>query len=173
MNVIKNRGEQLIKILQQSEGPVTGSELSQKLKVSRQIIVQDVALLRAAGMEVLATPQGYMLLKQDKLPDKRAVVAVQHSPDQTEAELFILVDNGLKVIDVIVEHPLYGELRGYLMLQCRADVQSFMGRLKSEGATLLSELTGGVHLHTVEYENAVNLRQAKDELDRQGLIIKN
>jgi transcriptional regulator of NAD metabolism len=170
--VIRDRGEQLIKILQQSAGPVTGSELSQRLKVSRQVIVQDVALLRATGVEVLATPQGYMLLKQDKPQAKRAVVAVQHSPDQTETELCIFVDNGIKVIDVIVEHPLYGELRGYLMLQCRADVQHFMGRLKSEGATLLSALTGGVHLHTVEYEDAGNLQKAKDELARKGFMIK-
>ena len=168
----RKRTEQLIKILQRSEHPVTGTELSRKLKVSRQIIVQDVALLRAAGTEILATPQGYVLLKHDGPQAKHAVLAVQHSPDQTETELCILVDNGLKVIDVIVEHPLYGELRGYLMLQCRADVQAFMNRLKVERATLLSALTGGVHLHTVEYEDAVGLEQARTALAQQGLIVR-
>jgi hypothetical protein len=168
----KNRGEQLIKILQRCERPVTGNELSRKLKVSRQIIVQDVALLRAAGTDILATPQGYVLLEHDKPRAKQAVLAVQHSPDQTETELCVLVDNGLRVIDVIVEHPLYGELRGYLMLQCRADVQNFMNRLKVQRATLLSALTGGVHLHTVEYEDVVGLEQARTELAQQGFMLR-
>jgi uncharacterized protein len=168
----RKRTEQLIKILQRSEYPVTGTELSRKLKVSRQIIVQDVALLRAAGTEILATPQGYMLLKPDRPQAKLAVLAVQHSPDQTEAELCILIDNGLKVIDVIVEHPLYGELRGYLMLQCRADVQAFINRMQVQRATLLSALTGGVHLHTVEYEDPAGLEQARTTLAQEGFLVR-
>ena len=80
----------------------------------------------------------------------RAILACRHAPERTEEELQILVDHGVKILDVIVEHPLYGELRGSLMIESRADVQDFLGQVSASRASLLSSLTGGVHLHTVE-----------------------
>jgi transcriptional regulator of NAD metabolism len=107
-------------------------------------------VLRAAGVEILATPRGYLLPRAH--PAHRALVAVRHTPEQTEDELTLLVDLGVKVVDVIVEHPIYGELRGSLHVASREDVRQFMEAVRRTGARLLSELTEGLHLHTLEAE---------------------
>jgi hypothetical protein len=86
--------------------------------------------------------------------------------------LNILVDHGVKVIDVIVEHPLYGELRGSLMIESRADVQDFVARWRTTKASLLSSLTRGVHLHTVEASRLEMIARAKAQLHDHGLLLK-
>jgi transcriptional regulator of NAD metabolism len=152
-------------------GPVSGSELARRFRVSRQCLVQDVAILRAGGAQILATPRGYRL-PEPAPRARRAILASRHEPERTEEELQILADYGVKVLDVIVEHPLYGELRGALMLESRADVRDFMERVSAEGATLLSSLTHGVHLHTVEASRPEMIERAKAELRRRGFLLK-
>jgi len=163
------RREKIIQILSKAAQPVSGSGLAKQLGVSRQVIVQDVAILRAKGYEVMATPQGY-LLPFSASDLHKAVLAVKHSPRETREELNIMVDHGLKVLDVLVEHPLYGELKGYLMLESRQDVNRFVERVEAEEATLLSSLTNGVHLHTVEYRRMEDLERARLELRRRGFL---
>jgi uncharacterized protein len=152
------------------KGPIPGNELARQFRVSRQCLVQDVAILRAAGEEILSTPQGY------RLPGARAahgaILACRHTPEQTEEELQILVDHGVKVIDVVVEHPLYGELRGALMLESRADVAEFLERWRAAGASLLSSLTRGVHLHTVEASKPEMIARAKAQLQARGILLE-
>jgi len=145
--------------------------MAKRLRVSRQCLVQDIAILRAAGEEIVATPRGY------RLPDAaseshRAVVACRHTPERTEEELQILVDNGVKILDVIVEHPLYGELRGSLMIESRTDVHDFLKRVKATHASLLSSLTGGVHLHTVEASRPQMIARALATLRQKGFLLK-
>jgi len=143
------RRRQILEKLAQAGQPVTGAELAREAGVSRQVIVQDIALLRAGGSQILATPRGYFL--QDDAHTKcRRTYAVRHDQEGLEQELLIMVDQGGTVLDVVVEHPLYGEIRGLLMLSCREDVYGFVNNLKHSGALPLSSLTGGVHLHTVE-----------------------
>jgi uncharacterized protein len=156
------------------KGVIAGSELARQFGISRQSLVQDVAILRASGKEILSTPQGYRLATVPTTLPKvhRAVLAAQHAPERTEEELHILVDNGVKVLDVIVEHPLYGELRGALMLSSRADVADFMKRWRGTKTTLLSSLTRGVHLHTVEAAKQESIERAKAELHARGLLLR-
>jgi transcriptional regulator of NAD metabolism len=151
--------------------PVAGSELAKQLHVSRQCLVQDVAILRARGQEILSTPQGYRLPRPQPALH-RATIACRHTADRTEEELNVLVDNGVKVLDVLVEHPLYGELRGGLMIESRADVSEFMERWRTTGATLLSSLTSGVHLHTIEASKPQLIARAKEELLARGILLK-
>lgn len=165
------RKKQLMDILANSQEPVSGRELADRLGVSRQVVVQDVAILRARGVEVLATSRGYMLHREPAPHTRRAVLATKHSPEETEEELFILVDHGVKVLNVLVEHPLYGELCGNLMLQSRMDVQRFLERVKAEQAALLSVLTDGVHLHTVEYQDSQSFEAALARLSEKGYLI--
>ncbi len=153
-------------------GPVHGDDLARRFRVSRQCLVQDVAILRAAGVEILSTPQGYRLPEQGKSPAHRATLACRHTPEQTEEELNILVDHGVRVLDVVVEHALYGELRGSLMIESRADVQDFLRRWKGTKANLLSSLTGGVHLHTVEASRPKSIAQAKARLHEAGILLR-
>jgi transcriptional regulator of NAD metabolism len=165
------RRRQILAWMRGHADPVRGSELARRFRVSRQCLVQDVAILRAAGEEIMATPRGYQI-PEPKEQAYRAVLACCHKPERTEEELETLVDYGVRVLDVIVEHPLYGELRGSLMLESRADVQDFLRRVRSSKATLLSALTGGVHLHTVEASRPEAISRAKAELRKRGFLLK-
>src|SRR3984957_21169726 len=106
-----DRRRKLWERIQNHKGVIAGSELARQFGISRQSLVQDVAILRASGKEILSTPQGYRLSTvPTSLPKvRRAVLASQHAPERTEEELHILVDNGVKVIDVFGEDPLRGE----------------------------------------------------------------
>jgi hypothetical protein len=102
----------------------------------------------------------------------RAILACRHDPQRTEEELQILVDHGVHILDVIVEHPLYGELRGPLMIRSRLDLQDFLKTVKSTKAMLLLSLTGGVHLHTVEAAREDLIERAKVQLRARGFLLK-
>lgn len=167
----EERRRQILSLLRQSERPLRGAELAARLGVSRQVIVQDIAVLRAAGEEVFATPLGYVLPRHGGKPRNRAVFACRHGRAEVQDELNALVDLGVRVIDVVVEHPVYGELRGVLMLESREDVREFMHRLEDGQAELLSALTKGVHLHTVEASRPEALEKARAELERLGHLL--
>jgi transcriptional regulator of NAD metabolism len=166
------RRRKLTKWIRAQASPVHGDDLARHFRVSRQCLVQDVAVLRAAGVEILSTPQGYRLPAQGNSPGHRATLACRHTPEQTEMELNILVDYGVRVLDVVVEHALYGELRGSLMIESRADVQEFLRRWSQTKASLLSSLTRGVHLHTVEATRPTNIAQAKARLLEAGILLR-
>ena len=152
--------------LKEAEGPLSAAALAKELSVSRQIIVGDVALLRAGGLDITATPRGYLL------PQSRAGVtctlACRHRGDQMEEELNAMVDQGCTVLDVIVEHPIYGQLTGPLRLSSRYEVEQFVARCREEEAAPLSQLTEGVHLHTLlcpDQGAADRVRTALEKLD--------
>jgi uncharacterized protein len=165
------RRRRIVERIRSHHGPFSGADLAKQLRVSRQCLVQDIAILRAAGEEIVATPRGYRLPENAK-DRHRAVLACRHAPERTEEELQILVDHGVKILDVIVEHPLYGELRGSLMLESRADVQDFLKQVKATHAALLSSLTRGVHLHTVEASRAEMIARARAKLRERGFLLK-
>jgi uncharacterized protein len=165
------RRRQIMGWLRSHGTPIRGGELAKHFHVSRQCLVQDMAILRAGGEEIMATPRGYQLPTTNKRVH-RAVIACKHEPERTEEELQTLVDHGVKILDVIVEHPIYGELRGALMLESRADVQEFLDHVRSSKATLLSALTGGVHLHTVEASRPDAIARARADLRKRGILLK-
>jgi len=167
----RDRRDRILELISSAREPITGAELAQQLGVSRQIIVQDMAILRARGAEIIATPRGYV---PGGRPGRRAiyteVLAVQHTREQIELELNALVDAGLRVLDVIVEHPVYGELRGSLLIESRADVRAFLQQLGA--AEPLSVLTRGVHLHTVEASRAGAIDEARQALRDLGILLE-
>ncbi|MGF7184205.1 hypothetical protein GGQ84_000285 [Desulfitispora alkaliphila] len=169
----ENRRQRLSKILKNSTGPVTGTSLAKELGVSRQVIVQDVALLRAAGEQVLATPQGYVLVATFGQIKVREKIACHHTgSQQLEEELSIIVKAGGTVVDVIVEHPVYGELKGMLMLKTNKDIEDFLESIKQSDAKPLSALTDGVHLHTVEAESDAIIKDIKNALKKKGILLE-
>lgn len=166
-----DRRAQILQWLQVARTPVPARDLGTRFNVSRQVIVQDIAMLRAAGHEIVATASGYMGPAQTSTRPYRQILAVSHGPERTEDELLALVDAGVRVLDVIVDHPLYGELRGILMLETRADVGRFMEQVTQHGVTLLSSLTGGLHLHTIEAEHPDQLRRAHAAMAERGYLV--
>ena len=166
------RRRRILEWIRRQNGPVPGTELARHFRVSRQCVVQDIAILRAERNDILSTPQGYRLPAKQRPDAHRAVIACQHGPERTEEELQILVDNGVRVLDVIVEHPLYGEMRGSLMIESRAEVQEFLRQWRSTKASLLSSLTRGVHLHTVEASKPEMIARARAQLQSRGILLK-
>ena len=141
----EERRKAILETLRASETPCNASVLADTYGVSRQVVVTDIALLRASGISINATPRGYMLAREESGIVRR--IACRHNSFDTANELNIIVDNGCTVVDVVVEHPVYGELIGALQLKSRYDVGQFMAR--SSQSQPLSALTGGVHLHTI------------------------
>ncbi|MGH2658404.1 MAG: 3H domain-containing protein, partial [Actinomycetota bacterium] len=164
------RRRRLLALLR-SGGARRGAELAREFAVSRQVIVTDVAVLRAGGHPIVGTPGGYLLLDREGT-GPQAVLACKHDRRGTGAELRTLVDHGLTVLDVIVEHLLYGELRGNLMISSRQDAERFLRNLRKGRIELLSSLTGGVHLHTVRAPSAEALKRARAALLEKGILLE-
>ena len=163
------KAEERRKIISQTltaDQPISATALAGKFSVSRQIIVGDIALLRAAGLDIVATPRGYKLGESSGLV--RTVATVHTGIEELEKELLIMVDNGCTVMDVVVEHPLYGEITGQLSLASRYDVQQFVDKVKE--ASTLSSLTGGVHLHNLRCPSEEAYRRVYDELNAHGIL---
>ncbi len=167
----KDRRNQILDILKNSTQAVNGSQLSKKLGVSRQVIVSDVALIRASGIDIISTPKGYILNKE--LDDRYIVktIACKHSKDCTEDELNLIVDEGATVVNVIVEHSVYGQLTGDLYLSSRRDVREFIKNLNENSVNPLSQLTDGIHLHTIKCENEDILNSVVNVLKEKGYAL--
>lgn len=166
------RREKILQLLKENKNPIKGTILAKKFNVSRQVIVQDVAILRAAGEDIIATPQGYFIpyLYKDNMIIK--TIACQHNTyDDIEEELKTIVDLGAKIIDVIVEHPLYGEIKSHIQVSSREDVKVFMENIKGSKAEPLSSLTEGIHLHTIEVSNEEMYERIKEELRNKNILI--
>ena len=156
--------------LEQTDHPVSAAALAREFAVSRQIIVGDVALLRAGGADIAATPRGYVL-PRDSAALLRTVACV-HDREGMARELEIMVDQGCQVVDVVVEHPIYGQLAGQLHLSSRYDVQEFIRSISKNQANLLSDLTGGIHLHTLRCPSEEAFQRVRAALDEAGLLWK-
>jgi len=167
----KERRVELLEKLKNAEGPLTGAWFAKEFNVSRQVIVGDFAILRAAGASVYATPQGYVLPMVESPKTIRVKLPCKHEREKLEQELAIIIDNGGKVLDVIVEHPLYGELIANLMLTSRRDLTEFLRKLDESHAEQLASITGGVHVHTIEVADDETLSRIKDELRLQGILL--
>ena len=163
-----DRKEKIIKLIQESDKPISASLLAKQLHVSRQIIVGDVALIRASGTEIIATPRGYIMDQKD--PHLCKKIVVKHDESRIEEELNLIVDLGGEVIDVIVEHPVYGEIKASLHTASRYDVTQFMDKLNSSNAEPLSSLTNGVHLHTIAYKSEAMLKVIMSALKDKGFL---
>ena len=164
-----SRRQAILDRLRTADRPVSASALAAGLNVSRQIIVGDIALLRAGGAEISATPRGYVLPRATDGITR--TIACRHTLAQTGQELDILVDNGCSVLDVIVEHPVYGQLTGQLQISSRYDVEQFLARIRDSDAAPLSMLTGGLHLHTLCCPNEDAYTRACAALKAAGLLL--
>lgn len=164
------RRQQIQQELSHTDHPLSATALAAKLGVSRQIIVGDVALLRASGAEISATPRGYLLYRDE--PGLRRTVACRHSAEDMEAELNAIVDQGCTVLDVIVEHPIYGQLTGPLQLSSRYDVRQFVSRCRQADAAPLSLLTEGLHLHTLSCPDESRFQQVLAALGDLGFLLE-
>lgn len=167
----EERRKKILEILRESSEPVSGAELAGRLGVSRQVIVQDIALLRAVNRNIISTTKGYVLYYQEKQKVNRCFM-VRHSDEQIEDELCTIVDNGGKVLDVIVMHEIYGEISSGLIIKNRRDVYDFVAKLQANKTVPLKGLTRGVHLHTVEADSEAILDSIERKLREKHYLIE-
>lgn len=159
----KKRRNKIVEILRNAEEPISGSVLAKKTGVSRQVIVQDITLLRTE-YSIIATAKGYILHSLVENKPCR-VFGVKHTEQQIKEELNTIVDLGGKVLDVMVKHDVYGEIRAELMLSCRKEIEEFCNRLKKSKSGPLNIIGCGVHYHTVEAESELILDEIAEALD--------
>lgn len=146
-----SRRAELLNYLTAAENPVPGHELAKKLGVSRQIVVQDIALLRVQNKNILSTNKGYMIFSGRKKGDRfERVFRVRHSEDEVLKEFGIIVELGGRVLDLFVEHEIYGQIQVNLIINNYQDAEEFAAKLEGSRGKPLMELTNGWHYHTVE-----------------------
>lgn len=158
----KSRRAKILEILKKESEPVSGSELAGLTGVSRQVIVQDITLLRTE-YPILATAKGYFLYPKQEEKVRR-IFCVKHSLEQTREELCSVVDLGGKVLDVMVEHDVYGEIRADLMISCRKEVEEFCAKLEKSRSGPLNSISEGVHYHTIEADTEEILEEIAERL---------
>ncbi|TQR14813.1 transcription repressor NadR [Psychrobacillus soli] len=159
--------------LREQNQPVTGSDLAKLANVSRQVIVNDITLLKATNIPIVSTSQGYMLLpnkEDDAYVHKR--VACNHQSKDSEDELQTLVDAGVTVENVTVEHPVYGEITSSIMVSNRHDVEMFLKKVRETEASFLLELTSGIHLHLLSASTEEILNRGIEALRKKGYLIE-
>ena len=165
----EERRKKLLNILSSSNSPVSGGMLSQELNVSRQIIVQDISLLRANGASIFSTNKGYLLQEEKKYS---RVFKVYHTENQVEDELSTIVDAGGQVRDVFVYHKVYGVLKAEMGIKSRRDIRAYMDEISTGKSSLLMNVTSGYHYHTIEAESEEILNAIQDELQQKGFLAK-
>lgn len=164
----EERRKEMIRILSSSTSPISGGELSKRLGVSRQIIVQDISLIKASGYEIFSTHTGYVL-KSTPLVER--VFKLYHTTEQTEDELNTIVDLGGTVVDVFVWHKVYGKVSANLNIFSRMHVKQFIEGVRSGKSVEMMSITGGYHYHTVRAENEEVLDMIEEALKGKGLLV--
>ena len=159
----------ILQIMSEEEKPVSGSTLAEALGVSRQVIVQDIALLRANGEKINSTTQGYVLDEEKKFS---RVFKVNHSDEQVREELSIITDFGAVVKDVFVYHRVYGVVRAQMNIRSRYDIDKYVSGMESGNSSLLKNITSGYHYHTVLADSREILDIIEDKLWEAGMLAK-
>ena len=147
---VTERRKAIVNLLLASKKPVSGGELSEQFNVSRQIIVQDITVLKGLGYEILSTHNGYVMQKS---PFVERVFKLKHTTEQTEDELTTIVDLGGTVVDVFVWHKVYGRISATLNIFSRLQIKQFLEGVRTGKSTELMNITGGYHYHTVRAES--------------------
>lgn len=166
----QERRNAIMERLREARGPISAGKLAEDYGVTRQIIVADIALLRAAGHRITAANRGYILESAADGLIKR--IAVRHGGEAVAQEFYAVVDNGGKVLDVIIEHSLYGRISVDLSISSRYDADQFVRRMGEAGANPLSLLTEGMHIHTISVQDEQAFLRITEQLSAMGILIE-
>ena len=183
----ETRRSQLLASLREATSPLSGGKLAKRLGVSRQVIVGDVAMLRAAGHDIVSTARGYVLARppareaggtregaptQAERLGRRATrtVRVHHTEAQTSDELFTVLESGGSILDVTVEHRVYGRISAHLGISTRADALRFLAEIEAGESAPMLAMTGGDHLHTIAADSETTLDRIERALDAKGYL---
>lgn len=167
----EERRAEILHRLQETDTPLSGTALAKAFRVSRQIIVQDIALMRAENYGILSTNKGYLLRSEHNANTQaKRVFCVRHATEQVLDEFLSILELGGKILDVGVEHELYGQIRVDLMIETEADARDFFSRLKDCRDNPLKVLTDDCHYHTVSAPSEKLLDLIQDALNQKGYL---
>jgi hypothetical protein len=169
----RERREYIKKLLSKNNITYKGQFLADELNVTRQVIVKDIAIIRAEGLNIIATSGGYLITPNEERNFARRVIAVTHTREDIYGELYCIVKHGGVIEDVTVEHDLYGELRAMLMIKTPMDIENFIKKFKEFNAKPLSSLTKGIHLHTIRADNEEIIEDIIKELKDNNYLVSN
>jgi len=165
------RRNQMLQLLKERSEPISGTVLAKTFHVSRQVIVQDIALMRAENHQILSTNKGYLCRSavMENTQPKR-VFFVRHKDSQVLEEFLTVIDLGGRILDVSVEHELYGQIRVDLLIETEQDAVNFMERLENCRDNPLKVLTDDCHYHTVAAPSEKLLDLIEEELRQKGFL---
>lgn len=169
MNGEKRRSD-ILELLSSSTDVINATQLAEKYGVTRQIIVADIALLRAAGNSIRAEHRGYVLDRPNS--DLKKKIVCRHPKETVADEFYAIVDNGGQILDVQIEHSIYGTLSANLSISSRYDADEFIRASQESGATQLSDLTGGVHTHTISVKDEVTYERIIKKLKELNVLVE-
>ena len=164
----EDRRRRIVEHLKASDLPLSGSQLAKLLDVSRQVIVQDMALLRATNHEIIATSTGYVLVSGGK---HQRVIHVAHHDESILDELYAIVDLGGRVLDVRVEHKVYGSISAELSIKSRKDARKLMDDIAQGKSSPLKNLTHDDHYHLIEADSEEDLDAIIGDLKSKGYLL--
>lgn len=162
-----DRRKAIVNLLLSSNEAISGGKLSEEFGVSRQIIVQDITVLKGSGYDILSTHSGYIIQKS---PLKERVFKVYHTTEETEDELTTIVNLGGTVVDVFVWHKVYGKMTAPLNIFSNLHIKQFIEGVRSGKSSELMNITGGYHYHTVRADSEDVLNRIQNALEERGYI---
>ena len=164
------RRQNILAELSEATAPVNATKLAEMNGVTRQIIVADIALLRAAGNNIRAEHKGYVMDKG--MGEIKRKIVCKHSKEETIEQLYAIVDNVGKILDVQVEHSIYGVLSGEMGIASRFDANEFVRETAKADIVLLSDLTGGIHIHTICVKDEETFQRICTKLKELGVLVE-
>ena len=167
-----NRRDAIIQYIQESNSPVSGQKLAAEFGVSRQVIVQDIALIRAAGYDIISTNRGYILNTPLQAANVERVFKVFHTDEQIEEELCSIVDQGGCVLNTMINHRVYGHLEVPLNIKSRRNVNEFLHEIQSGKSSPLMKITSNYHYHTVSADSEETLDMIENLLREKKILVE-
>ena len=168
MKPAEKRRKEIVTLLLSSKEPISGGALAEHFGKSRQIIVQDITVLKGLGYDIISTHDGYILHKS---PLVEKAVKVKHSNEETEDELNCIVDLGGTVVDVFVWHKVYGRISAQLNIFSRHHVKQFIDGVRSGKSSELMNVTGGYHYHTIRADSEEIIDNIVKALEEKGYLV--
>ena len=171
MNVEERRNK-IIELLKNANEPISGNEFAQQLHVTRQIVVSDIALLKANNRNIISTNKGYLLVHDSKIKKPKRTFCIFHEDKNIKKEFEIILKHHGSICDVIVEHEIYGPITVDLIIHSEEDALKFLDKMSQSDAKPLSYLTSGIHYHTIEAFTEFELDQIQQDLANHGFLIQ-
>lgn len=172
MNAGDHRRLEILRLLKERGAPLSGTALAKELGVSRQVIVQDIALIRAENHDILSTNKGYIFRQEtEEISQPKRVFHVKHTTQEVLDEFLTVLELGGTVLDVAVEHEIYGQIRVDLLIETAQDAMEFVRKLSNCKDNPLKVLTDDCHYHTVTAPSEKLLDLIQRELSEKGFLI--